>query len=247
MDSRSGLREKSAAWGVHTLTLTGVVWAVLATAAILQDQPRLMWLFLGIAIIVDAADGPLARRYEVRRHTPNFDGIILDLVVDYLTWSFIPALFLFKSGLTGGPVLSTVSFILICASSMFCYANVRMKTEDNYFRGFPAAWNIVIFYLWVLQSPWWLNLAIVVVLAALTVVPITFLHPFRVRSLRAANVTAVILWLAAATALVVTFPDRPLWAEVPWWVAGVWLVVSGLIGTRAARRQERARAQAASS
>lgn len=226
------LKERStviSGWGVHVLTLTGVIWATLAVVAILTDEAKLMWLFLGIAMFTDGIDGPLARKFDVKNNIPGFDGSILDIIVDYLTWSFIPALFLFTTGLAGGPVLSTLTFMIITVSSMFCYANVGMKTNDNYFMGFPAAWNLVVLYLWILGTPVWLTFVTVALFAILTLMPLTFLHPFRVKKYRALNLVAVGVWLLTTFLLVLEHPSMPLVTQIPWWISGAWILLAGFL------------------
>ncbi len=230
--------QKASAWSVHGLTLTGLIWACLALAALIHDQPKLMWLYLGIALIADAADGPLARKFDVRSHAAGIDGSILDIVIDYLTWTLIPALFLYKAGLMGGPFLGMIMLMLICISSMFCYANVGMKTDDYYFMGFPAAWNIVAICVWLLQPPLWLTIAVIVFLSLLTLAPITFLHPFRVERLRVPNIIAVAIWSLCMVILVITYPERNLYVEFAWWCSGVWIVGSGLLGGILVKRSQ---------
>lgn len=226
----STVPEKAKAWGVHSITLAGLVWACLAMIALGNDQVKLMWLFLGIAMVLDGLDGPLARKYGVKIHAPNMDGSILDIVIDYLTWTFIPAYFLFLSGLTGNVGWSAAMFMVICISSMFCYANVGMKTDDLYFMGFPAAWNVVAAVMYIIEPPVWANIVIIILLAALTVSPITFLHPFRVKALRGVNVVATALWLITMVWLVAVAPELPLVVLIIWWISGVWIVLSGLLG-----------------
>lgn len=222
--------QKTLAWLVHALTLSGLVWASLAMVALSAGRPKEMFLFLGIALVTDAADGPLARKFKVKEHAPGFDGSILDIVIDYLTWTFIPAYYIATSGYLGPPGAAIPLFVLILVSSMFCYANVSMKTDEWYFTGFPAAWNVVAVYFFVLQPPVWLNIAVTLYLAAITIVPITFLHPFRVVRLRIPNVVATTIWLGSTVTLVALAPLRPAAVEVVWWISGVWIIGSGLLG-----------------
>ncbi len=220
-----------AAWAVHGLTLTGVIWAAAALVALMQGDPKLMWLFLGISLVVDAIDGPLARKMQVSVYTPQFDGAILDIIIDYLTWSFIPGLFFFLGGMGGGVKTSFLGFVVIAVSSMFCYANVRMKTAENYFMGFPAAWNVVVIYLWLLMLPVWVNWLVVILFALLTVAPLTFVHPFRVRRMRVYTVTATALWLVATGLLVLVYPAQLRIVEIVWWLSGAWILIAGAAGT----------------
>jgi hypothetical protein len=122
---------------------------LLATLALLENQPTHCLMWLGVALIVDGLDGALARKVNVQSVLPSFDGSILDLVIDYLTYVFIPALFIYRYiPLPDYTLLLTVSLILV--SSLFCFCNVNMKSKDNYFVGFPAAWNVVALCLYII-------------------------------------------------------------------------------------------------
>lgn len=222
--------KKARAWAVHGLTLSGLIWAALAMVAVVAGNIKLMWLFLAIALVTDAADGPLARRFEVSKYAAQFDGSIADILIDYLTWTFIPAYFLAAYGFFGSGSVPIVLFVLILVSSVFCYANVSMKTREWYFAGFPAAWNVVAVYFYLLATPVWLNIALTLFFSVITIVPITFLHPFRVRRLWVVNVIATAIWLATTVVLVVVSPLMPLVVAGFWWVSGVWIIVSGLLG-----------------
>ena len=233
-----------AAWSVHAFTLTGVIWATLAMLALFADQPKLMWLYLGIALIVDGVDGTLARRADVKTYAPNFDGVILDCVVDYLTWTFIPALFMYREGLLGEGAIAVVLLALINVTSMFCYANTKMKTDDYYFMGFPAAWNIVALALWLAQPNTLFNAILVVFFSVLTWAPITFVHPFRVAKFMAINVIATFAWVVSSGVLVAYYPQKVHWAFIVWAVSGLWILVLGLVRTVATKRAQRVSASA---
>lgn len=224
------------AWAVHAFTLTGVIWATLALLALFDDEPRLMWLYLGIALVVDGVDGTLARKAEVRTYAPNFDGVILDSIIDYLTWTLIPALFLFREGLLGDGAAALILLLLINVSSMFCYANTKMKTGDYYFLGFPAAWNVVALGLWLLGAGALFNAVVVVVLSLLTWAPIAFVHPLRVARFRAITLIATAVWIIASAALVVLYPIAEPWTVVVWLASGAWVILTGVIRTVAATR-----------
>lgn len=219
----------AAAWSVHLLTLSGIAWACLAMIALLHGELVQMWLWLGIALVVDSVDGTLARKADVQAHTPGFDGTVLDIVVDYLTWTFIPALFMYLYLPFGADWWATTAFVLICVSSAFCYCNVSLKTPDNYFMGFPAAWNIVAVALWILGTGAVLNTVITLALAALTVAPLAFVHPFRVARLMPVNIIAALGWIATSAVLVSQHPEHHWMLLTGWWACGGWLLlISGI-------------------
>lgn len=225
------LGQRIGAWAVHALTMTGVIWACLALLALWRGDLLAMWGWLGVALIVDGVDGTLARRAEVSARIPWFDGTALDTVVDYLTWTFIPALFLYLHVPFGPAPLPLLMMLLITISSLFCYCNKGMKSSDYYFVGFPAAWNIVAVYLWLLGTGPVFNVIATVVLAVLTLAPIDFLHPFRVRRLMAVNIVAVLAWLAGTVWLVLVHPASPLPAQLIWWLGGGWFFLVSLLRT----------------
>lgn len=219
----STLTSRSLAWAVHAFTLSGAIWASLAMLALIDGRITAMWMWLGIALIVDGVDGTLARKADVLRHAPMFDGRTLDNIVDFLTWSFIPAVFMYKYIPLGSPPAALILFIVVCVSSLFCYCNLALKTDDFYFMGFPAAWNIAAVFMWVLNTSATVNITATIILAALTVSPLTFVHPFRVRQAMPINILAALAWIGATVALVAQHPERPILAWVVWWISIAWL------------------------
>ncbi len=213
------------AWAVHAFTMTGVIWAGLATLDLINGNLVRMWMWLVIALVVDGIDGTMARKAEVTKWVPNFDGAVLDNIVDYLTWTFIPAVFIYLHIPLGAPWIGVCMFGLIVLSSMFCYCNTALKTHDYYFMGFPAAWNVVAVILWVIGSNSAFNIAIIIILAVLTLAPITFVHPFRVGTLMPYNILATAIWVVATVWLVLVHPERPVAVEIFWWASGLWLMV----------------------
>jgi len=178
---------------VHLFTATGAVFAMLAMLAAVDEKWGLMFLWLVVAFAVDGIDGPLARRFEVRTYAPEIDGVLLDLIIDYLTYVFIPAYALFKSGLLPGWT-GWVSIIVITFASAVYFADTRMKTKDNSFAGFPGAWNMVVIVFFALQPNFWLMLAIVIGLAGAMFTNLKFIHPARTRRWRKLSLPIAIAW-----------------------------------------------------
>lgn len=189
------------AFSVHVLTATGAVLALLALIAATRGDWPLMFLWLGVALVVDAVDGPLARALKVAEVWPGWSGDTLDLVVDYTTYVFVPAYAVAASGLMPqGWALAAAAAIAITGTLYF--ANGAMKTADNFFRGFPAVWNVVVFYLLLLRPSAAVAGAVIALLSVLTFVPIRFVHPFRVKRLRGVTVALLTLWAVLAGAAV---------------------------------------------
>src|SRR6266851_6921518 len=189
------------AFAVHVFTATGGALALGALVCAARGQWPAMFLCLGAALFVDGVDGSIARYLKVAEILPRWSGDVLDLVVDFVTYVFVPAYAIAAGGLLP-PWLGAPAGIVIVMTGAIYFADRQMKTADNYFRGFPTLWNVVAFYLFVLKPAPWLAAGLVGLLAVLTFVPFKFLHPFRVARLRIVSMGALILWaLLAAYAL----------------------------------------------
>ena len=214
-----------AAWAVHAFTASGVVTGLLAISALMAGDFRLALLWLGAALIIDGLDGPMARKVRVTEFAPGMDGAILDLVIDYLNYTVIPALLVYRFGLVpDGFAIPAAAWIMM--TSLYCFANREMKTGDNYFQGFPAVWNLVVLYFYVTASGPWLNLLIIVALGILTFVPLKFIHPFRVVWLRPVTIAMTGVWGALACVLVLGSQPGHLPAETSPTAYWAFLVVS---------------------
>lgn len=229
--SKPSLGRVIAAWAVHAFTISGLAWATLALFAMLTNDIPMMWLWFVIALIVDGVDGTLARKVGVRQVIPWFDGGVVDNLVDYLTWTFLPALFMAMYLPFGPRPIPVIMMVIIIVSSVFCYANDREKSNDNYFVGFPAAWNCVAIVMYVLQTPAWVNIAATIILAILTLVPIHYTHPARVKRFRVPNIIGAAAWIVACAYLVIVYPVQPIWVLILFWVGGGWFMLAGFIRT----------------
>ena len=185
------------ALSVHLLTASGAVLSMFAMLAAVEEKWSLMFLWLVVALIVDGIDGPLARRYDTTTNWPTYDGVLLDLIVDYLTYVFIPAYALFKSGILDGWT-GWLAIIVIVYGSVVYFADTRMKTKDKSFSGFPACWNMVVLVLFATRPPTWAVLIIVMVLTVTMFLNLKFIHPTRTTRWHSLNLSAAVLWLIFA-------------------------------------------------
>ncbi|MFT6531217.1 MAG: phosphatidylcholine synthase [Limimaricola cinnabarinus] len=214
------------ALGVHLFTATGAVFAMLAMLEAVQDDWSMMFLWLVVAFAVDGVDGPLARKYDVKRNAPIFDGVLLDLIIDYLTYVFVPAFALFESGLLPGWT-GWMAIIVITFASALYFADSRMKTKDYSFQGFPGCWNMLILVLFALSPNFWIILALVVVLAITMFLPVKFIHPVRTKRWRAVSLPMALAWIFfAGWAAWVDF-DPASWAHWGLVVTSVYLLAAG--------------------
>jgi phosphatidylcholine synthase len=173
------LGRRVCAWSVHLFTASGAVLGFLALLAAEARSWRAAFAWLLLSLIVDGADGWLARKVGVKEVLPRFDGHLVDYVVDYFTYVIVPALIAYRAGLFPPALgLAATTFILLVAT--YTYGNLDAKTDDGYFVCFPGLWNVVIFFLFVLGLAPAANVAIVAALGVLSFVPVHFVHPFRV-------------------------------------------------------------------
>ena len=209
------------AFSVHLLTASGSFLAFLSLVAASEKQWTSMFFWLGLALLVDGIDGPIARKLQVKEILPTWSGELLDNIIDYVTYVLIPAYALYQFGVMGSG-FSFLSAAIIMVSSAIYYADTGMKTKENFFKGFPVVWNMVVFSLFVIFEPnkpnvsasaQWVCFAVVLFAGVLTFLPIQFIHPVRVERLRPINLGMTLLWcafgaLALAQATLNSFYDQ---------------------------------------
>ena len=184
---------RAAAFCVHIFTALGAGVALLALLEAVREHWAAMFAWLGLALVIDALDGPIARRLDVARVQPDWSGEVLDLVVDFVTYVFVPAYAVAASGLLL-PFMSPLLGAAIVVTSALYFADRRMKASDNHFRGFPALWNAAAFYLFLLHPSPALASFGVAGLIVLTFVPLHVIHPVRVARLRGLSLALIAIW-----------------------------------------------------
>jgi len=215
------------AFSVHVFTAAGAALALGALVYAVRGQWTGMFVCLGIALIVDGVDGTIARRLGTAELLPRWSGDVLDLVVDFTTYVFVPAY-----AIAAGPLLPEAlalpgGMIIVVTGALY-FADREMKTADNYFRGFPALWNAAAFYLFLLRPAPWAAAITVTALAVLTFVPFKFVHPMRVVRLRAVTIAALLVWSVLALVAVLTDFDPGPWVVGGLVVLGVYFLALGL-------------------
>lgn len=201
-----------AAWGVHFYTASGAVLGLLALDAIARHGYGAAFLWMAVATAIDCTDGTLARRARVKEVLPNFDGGRLDDIVDYLNYVIVPMVLAYAAGLLpSGPSRLIIAALPLLASG-YGFCQVDAKTADHFFKGFPSYWNVVVFYLYALHGPVWLNAALLVFLSLMVFVPIRYLYPSRMPTARHRTYVLGGIWAALVVILLSQFPapSRPL-------------------------------------
>lgn len=196
------------AWLVHLYTASGVLCAFFGTLAVFADRYRDALLWMIAATAIDATDGLLARRARVKERLPGFDGAKLDDVVDYLTFVFLPVLFLHRSGALP-EIWSAVVLSLVLLSSAYGFSASDAKTSDQFFTGFPSYWNIVAVYLHIAGLPRAWNAVVLVVLSALVFWRIGYVYPSRTSTLRTLTIIFGVCWAINVLMMVLALPDVP--------------------------------------
>ncbi|HTM74828.1 MAG TPA: CDP-alcohol phosphatidyltransferase family protein [Pseudolabrys sp.] len=220
------------AFTVHVFTATGAALALLALILATGGHWAGMFFCLGLALLVDGLDGPMARAFEVEKLLPRWSGNTLDLVVDFTTYVFVPAFAIAASGLLP-QVLAIPAGIVVVITGALYFADRDMKTDDNYFRGFPAVWNLAAFYLYLLEPPEWAAAIAIVVLAGLSFAPIKFLHPLRVQRWRTINIALLAAWAVLAFIAIVQDLSPGLYVTLPLSLIAVYFFLIGLLRTPA--------------
>jgi phosphatidylcholine synthase len=225
------IRARARAFAVHIFTAAGAALALAALLYAVRGQWAAMFLCLGIALIVDGVDGTIARWLKVAEVLPRWSGDVLDFVVDFATYVFVPAYAIAAGGLLPEPLALPAGIVIVVTGALY-FADREMKTADNYFRGFPALWNVAAFYLFVLKPAPPLAAIIVVALAVLSFAPFKFLHPLRVARLRVLNIIGLILW--SALALIAVLENL---APGPWVAGGLVVTALYFLGVGLAERR----------
>ncbi|EMS36100.1 phosphatidylcholine synthase [Candidatus Liberibacter americanus PW_SP] len=216
------------AFFVHILTASGSFLAFLGVAAASQYRFIDMFWWLGLALIIDGFDGPIARKMRVKEVLPNWSGDTLDKIIDYLTYVIIPTFALYQSNLLGSNWSSIASGMIVVSSAIY-YAYNNMKTEDHFFSGFPVVWNMVVFFIFATGVKTTVAMIIIVASVILTFVPINFLHPIRVVQLRPINVFVFLCWcLLSFYALMLSF-KMPSWFYIAFSICGIYLYSIGAV------------------
>src|SRR4030088_1797076 len=224
---------RAAAFFVHIFTAMGAGIALIALLEAVREHWAAMFAWLGVALIIDALDGPIARRLDVMRLQPDWSGEVLDLVVDFVTYVFVPAYAITASGMLLPVAAPLLGAGLVVSGALF-FADRRMKAADNHFRGFPALWNAAAFYLFLLHLPPALSSLAVAVLIVLTFVPVHVLHPVRVVRWRGLTLSLIGIW--AVLAIFTLASDFDVGAPV---TIGLCAIAAYIVGSDAAIRLAR--------
>ena len=214
---------KAPSYLVHIFTALGVVFGFLALLATVDGKIPEAFLWLAAALFVDGVDGTLARAVNVNQNTPEIDGAILDNIIDYLNYVVVPVFIFYSLGMAPEPylLLSCAAILLV---SCFTFTNTNIKTDDFYFSGFPAIWNIVVLYFYILESSEFTNFIFVILFCVLTFIPFKYVHPFRVVEFRKITLIITFIWMITTTILLFDLSfSNPIFASANF---VIWLITN---------------------
>ncbi len=202
-----------AGFSVHLFTASGSAVALLALYAAIDRNFPACFAWLGLALLIDGVDGTLARVARVTETASAIDGVVLDLVIDFLTYVLVPIVALWRSDLMPITLSFWLSVIVVFASGLY-FADTRMKTKDYWFRGFPALWNVLAIYLFVLRPPALVSAVLILAGVAAMFAPVVFVHPMRVKELRVFNIVASVAFFTLSAVAIGQDFATGLWVKI---------------------------------
>ena len=185
------------AWLVHLLTCSGLVAGFLSLTYIFKNDQKSALICLGIALVVDAIDGTLARKYKVSKYIKNIDGKMLDSVIDFFNYIIIPSIMIFWFSIVPVSFEILIPLIILIISAI-SYSNQNLMTSENFYRGFPCIWNILLLYIYFFDFSQIVNLILISACIILKFIPIKYAHPLRVKKLRIYSIVFMIIWFVSS-------------------------------------------------
>jgi phosphatidylcholine synthase len=233
MSNRGGaspqrIRRAAAGFSVHLFTASGSGVALLALYAAIDRNFAACFAWLGVALVIDGVDGTLARAARVTETASAIDGTVLDLVIDFLTYVLVPVVAIWRSDLIPIDISFWLGVLVVFASGLY-FADTRMKTRDYWFRGFPALWNVLAIYLFVLRPPSWLSVALILLGVAGMFAPVVFVHPMRVKKLRWLTILVSVAFFALSGAAIREEFAADLWIKLGYLVVAVYFLALPLM------------------
>lgn len=203
-------------WAPHLVTASGLIFGFLSTVEIFALHYRTALIWMTAAVVSDAIDGTIARKLNSAENIPDFDGALLDAIVDYITYVMVPVIFIYKAQLIP---LTYNNWVLpsILIASAYQFAQSESKSADNFFTGFPSYWNVAVLYMLILKPSPTNNLILLSVLTVLIFIPIKYYYPSRTTKHKTTIMSVAIIWGISGFILIYTYPTvypAPLWISI---------------------------------
>ncbi|MEO9138985.1 MAG: hypothetical protein ABI345_07950 [Jatrophihabitans sp.] len=223
--------ERGQAWAVHLFTTVGVIVGGLALQAVLDGRPGRAILYLLITMVIDGVDGPVARALGVKERLPQIDGYVLDLVIDFVTCVIVPAAFMYQFEVVPRNAFGLAVLGLLVLTSAIWFSRTDMMTEDNFFRGFPAAWNMVGPLLWVIEANKGFGAAMTILFSVLSLTNMPYPHIVRAKFMRPLTLLAATVWLGGLAVGAALYPHHPTWLKVALLASVAYYLLLALVKT----------------
>ncbi|TAM86278.1 MAG: phosphatidylcholine/phosphatidylserine synthase [Jatrophihabitans sp.] len=218
------------AWAVHVFTALGIVASMLALRDVLAGHPDFAIVWLLFTLLIDGVDGPIARALEVERRVPRIDGFLLDLIIDYVACVIVPAAFMWEFRLVPQNNFGVFVLCVMVFTSALWFARKDMMTADNWFRGFPAAWNIVVPVMFLMEARTWVGAVITLVLSVLCLTNMPYPHIARARWGRRYTVLGATCLIGGVAIGTILYPHHHYFVRVMLYVGSAYFVA--LAGAR---------------
>ena len=205
--SKPSQGSKRAGYVLHVLTASGAAAGLVALQAVFNGEWRQALLWLIVCQVLDGLDGPIARKIDVTIHAPRIDGHILDLVVDYLTCVVVPVALLARLELLPLNFEVWVAGAIFITSALW-FARIDQETDDHWFNGFPAVWNLVVPSFLILDASPLVVMIISILLCALQLTTIKIPHLVRVVWMRKLTLPLTVIYLVNLTSLSWSYSDK---------------------------------------
>ena len=187
---------------VHLLTGLGIVAGFFALIAVLNNNQKEAFLWLGLAFLIDSIDGTLARKFNVKKNLPHLDGKMLDSIIDFFNYVIIPSIMIYWFKYVPDQFAILIPVILIFIS-IYSYVNLNILTKDNYYNGFPAIWNVIVLYFYIFGTSQNINLIFLILLIFLKFSPLKCIHPLRVKKSKTLSIFFAFIWFIMSVFLII--------------------------------------------
>ena len=137
------MRPAISGYALHVMTASGAAAGLLALQAVIDNNVRGALLWLLVCQVLDGLDGPIARKIDVVFNAPRVDGYVLDLIVDYVTCVVVPVALMVRLNMLPLEFQTLIAAMVLLLSALW-FARTDIETDDHWFNGFPAIWNLAV-------------------------------------------------------------------------------------------------------
>lgn len=197
-------KRKLAAWLVHFYTISGGIIGMFALFEAARGRIENAFLLIILSHLIDATDGLMARAVKVWEVLPNFSGEMVDNLIDIFTYLWLPMFIIWSVN----ALPSDYWLILPVVAGLYAYGQVNMKTDDDFFLGFPTLWDAVSIYVVFLRPSEWIAVVIILIPTILSFIPLRYLYPSKNAFLSKPMWILAIFWVALWIYILVEAPEN---------------------------------------